>query len=146
MHATEMLKDIPLFKGLPEETLNELEARTTVKRFEDGEVYLNAGQAPKAFCVVLSGEFKFYRVNKAGKEQVFGYAQVPMMCSVSPALTDPYKSVPGETAWRERSTSKSLEDRPCRQSVRVMHREPQLAVAILQASRARRYSDDARPG
>ena len=48
MHATEMLRDIPLFKGLSEDTLNELEARTSIKRFEDGEVYLNAGQAPKA--------------------------------------------------------------------------------------------------
>lgn len=29
MHTTDTLKDIPMFKGLPEETLNQLEARTS---------------------------------------------------------------------------------------------------------------------
>ena len=93
MHATEMLRDIPLLRGLSEETLSELEGRATIKRLEEGEVYLNAGQPPKAFCVVLSGQLKFYRVNKAGKEQVFGYAKPHDVFGLS-SLTDPYKTVP----------------------------------------------------
>lgn len=136
MHATEMLRDIPLFKGLSDDTLSDLEARTTVKRLEDGEVYLNAGQPPKAFCVVLSGQLKFFRVNKAGKEQVFGYARPHDVFGLT-SLTDPYKSVP--VNCQARSVTEIAEvDLPAIRE--LMHREPQFAVAILK-EQSKRYSD-----
>ncbi|MCA8937074.1 MAG: Crp/Fnr family transcriptional regulator [Planctomycetes bacterium] len=136
MHATEMLRDIPLFKGLSEETLTELEGRTNIKRLEEGEVYLNAGQPPKAFCVVLSGQLKFYRVNRAGKEQVFGYARPHDVFGLT-SLTDPYKSVPMNCL--SRSTTEIAEiDLPLIRE--LMHREPQFAVAILK-EQSKRYSD-----
>ena len=136
MHATEMLRDIPLFKSLSEDALNELEARTSVKRLEDGEVYLTAGQPPKAFCVVLSGQLKFYRVNKAGKEQVFGYARPNEVFGLS-SLTDPYKTVPVNCISRA-ATEVAEIDLPAIRD--VMQREPQLAVAILK-EQSKRYSD-----
>lgn len=135
MHATEMLRDIPLFKGLSDDALAELEARSSVKRLEDGEVYLNAGQPPKAFCVVLSGQLKFYRVNKAGKEQVFGYAKPHEVFGLS-SLTDPYRTVPVNCISRA-STEIAEIDLPAMRE--VMHREPQLAVAILK-EQSKRYS------
>lgn len=135
MHATEMLREIPLFKGLPEETLTELESHSSVNRLEDGEVYINAGQPPKAFCVVLSGQLKFYRINKAGKEQVFGYARPHDVFGLT-SLTDPYKSVPVNCMARQ--TTEVIEiDLPTIRE--VMHREPQLAVAILK-EQSRRYA------
>ncbi|MCB9892941.1 MAG: Crp/Fnr family transcriptional regulator [Planctomycetes bacterium] len=133
MHATEMLKDIPLFKGLSEDTLNELEARTSLKRLEDGEVYLNAGQPPKAFCVVLSGQLKFYRVNKAGKEQVFGYAKPHDVFGLS-SLTDPYKTVPVNCISRATTEVAEIDLPAIRE---IMHREPALAVAILKEQNKR---------
>jgi len=136
MHTAEMLRDIPLFKGLSDETLSELEARTAVKRLEDGEVYLNAGQPPKAFCVVLSGQLKFYRVNKAGKEQVFGYAKPNDVFGLS-SLTDPYRTVPVSCISRANTEIAEI-DLPAMRE--IMHREPQLAVAILK-EQSRRYSD-----
>lgn len=136
MHATEMLRDIPLFKGLSETTLNELEARTSIKRFEDGEVYLNAGQAPKAFCVVLTGQFKFYRVNKAGKEQVFGYAKPNDVFGLT-SLTDPYRQFPVNCIAKSNTEVAEIDLPSIRE---IMHREPQLAVAILR-EQSKRYSD-----
>jgi CRP-like cAMP-binding protein len=137
MHATQTLRDIPLFKGLSEDTLAELEARTTVKRLEDGEVYLNAGQPPKAFCVILSGQFKFYRVNKAGKEQVFGYGKPADVFGLS-ALTDPYRAAPVNVIARANHTEVAEIDLPAIRE--IMHREPQLAIAIL-TEQSKRYSD-----
>ena len=136
MHATEMLRDIPLLRGLSEETLSELEGRATIKRLEEGEVYLNAGQPPKAFCVVLSGQLKFFRVNKAGKEQVFGYARPHDVFGLT-SLTDPYKSVPVNCLARSVTEIAEIDLPAIRE---LMHREPQLAVAILK-EQSKRYSD-----
>jgi CRP-like cAMP-binding protein len=136
MHATEMLRDIPLFKGLPEDALNTLESRTTIKRLEDGEVYLSAGKTPKAFCVVLSGQLKFFRVNKAGKEQVFGYTGPNDVFGLT-SLTDPYRTFPVNCMSRQNT---EIAEIPLTVIREVMHREPQLAVAILR-EQSKRYSD-----
>lgn len=136
MHTTDTLKDIPIFKGLPEETLNQLEARTSIKRLEDGEVYMNAGQPPKAFCVVLSGQLKFYRVNKAGKEQVFGYAKPHEAFGLS-SLTDPYKTVAVNCISRASTEIAEIDLAAIRE---IMHREPKLAVAILK-EQTKRFSN-----
>ena len=137
MHATEILRDIPLFKGLSEDTLAELEAKTTVKRLEDGEMYIGAGQTPKAFYVVLSGQLKFYRVNKAGKEQVFGYGKPNDVFGLS-ALTDAYRAAPVDCISRASNTEIAEIDL---NTVRdLMHREARLAVAVL-AEQSRAYSD-----
>lgn len=135
MHTTDTLKGIPLFKELSDETLSELEARASIKRLEDGEVYMNAGQPPKAFCVVLSGQLKFYRVNKAGKEQVFGYAKPFEVFGLS-SLTDPYKTVAVNCISRATTEIVEIDLASIRE---IMHREPKLAVAILK-EQSKRYS------
>jgi CRP-like cAMP-binding protein len=135
MHTTELLRDIPLFKGLPEEVLSRLEGAATLKRLDDGEIHVAAGQPPRAFCVVLTGQLKFYRVNKAGKEQVFGYARPGSVFGLT-SLTDPYRPVPVNSMAR--MTTEIIEiDLPVIRE--VMHREPALAVAILK-EQSRRYS------
>jgi CRP/FNR family transcriptional regulator len=135
MHATEMLRDIPLFKGLSEETLGQLESATSVKRLEDGEVYITAGQPPKAFCVVLSGQLKFYRVNKAGKEQVFGYGRPGDVFGLT-SLTDAYR--PAAVNCMARMTTELIEiELPVIRD--VMQRDNALAIAILR-EQSKRYS------
>lgn len=135
MHATEMLKEIPLFKGLSDDTVSRLEAAASVKRLEDGEVYLATGQPPRAFCVVLSGQLKFYRVNKAGKEQVFGYARPHDVFGLT-SLTDPHKA--SHVDCQARMTTEVIEiELPVIRE--LMHREPALAVAILK-EQSKRYS------
>lgn len=136
MHATEMLKDIPLFKGLSENALNQLESAASLKRLEENEAYIASGQPPRAFCVVLSGQLKFYRVNKAGKEQVFGYARPHDVFGLT-SLTDPYKPVP--VNCMARSTTEVIEiELPVMRE--LMHREPALAVAILK-EQSKRYAN-----
>ncbi len=135
MHATEMLRDIPLFKGLSEETLGQLESATNLKRLDDGEVYITAGQPTRSFCVVLSGQLKFYRVNRAGKEQIFGYGRPGDVFGLT-SLTDPYK--PAAVNCMARMTTELLEiELPVMRD--AMQRDPALAVAILR-EQSRRYS------
>ncbi|MHC4839753.1 MAG: Crp/Fnr family transcriptional regulator, partial [Planctomycetota bacterium] len=93
MHTTQVLRDIPLFRGLSEESLQRLEANTTVRSIEEGEVYLTAGQPPRGFQVVLSGLLKMYRINRAGKEQIFGYARPNDVFGIV-FISDPYRMMP----------------------------------------------------
>jgi CRP-like cAMP-binding protein len=92
MHSTEALGDMRLFKGLPEKLVSYLENHSTFRRLEEGEFLFKAGEVPRAFVVVVSGQLKFSRTNKAGKEQVFSYAQTGDVCGL-PALTDPYRAL-----------------------------------------------------
>lgn len=135
MHATEMIKEIHLFKGLSEDVLNRLESRARVRRLEEGETYLSAGQPPRAFCVVLNGQLKFYRVNKAGKEQVFGYAGPHDVFGLT-SLTNPYRAMPVSCIARTATEIAEIDLPSIRE---LMHREPALAVAIL-TEQGKRYS------
>jgi CRP-like cAMP-binding protein len=127
MQATESLKDVPLFKGLSEDTLYQLESSATLRRIDDGEVYLSAGQPFRAFCVVVSGQLKLYRINRAGKEQIFGYVRANDVFG-TPALTDPFKASPFNVVAR--MTSEILEiDLPMIRD--LMQRDAALTVALL---------------
>lgn len=135
MHATSTLRDIPLFRGISDETLGQLENATRVKRLEDGEVYLNAGQSPRAFCVVVSGQLKFYRINRAGKEQVFGYARTGDVFGLT-ALTDPYR--PASVNCLARVTTEIVEiDLPTMRN--ALQNDAALALAVLN-EQSKRYS------
>jgi CRP/FNR family transcriptional regulator len=135
MHATEMLKDIPLFRGISDDVLNQLESASRLKRLEDGEIYIQAGQPPRAFCVILSGQVKFYRVNRSGKEQIFGYGRPADVFGLT-SLTDPYK--PAAVNCMARMTTEILEiDLPIMRE--LMQRDPNLTMAILR-EQSRRYS------
>jgi CRP-like cAMP-binding protein len=135
MQTTELLRDIPLFKGLSEESLNRLEAASTLRRLEKHEMLLAAGQPPQAFSVVLTGQIKFFRINRAGKEQVFGYASPGSIFGLT-SLTDPYRPVPVNSMARMVSEIIEIELPVMRD---VLHREPSLAIAVLK-EQSRRYS------
>jgi CRP-like cAMP-binding protein len=133
--TADMIRQIPHFKGLPEQTLNRLEGATRARNLAEGEIYTAAGKVHKAFCVVLAGQLKFYRVNRAGKEQVFGFAGPNDVFGLT-SLTDPYR--PTVVACMARIASEILEI-DLRVVREEMHRDPALAVAILK-EQSRRYS------
>ena len=127
MHATEVLRDIPLFKTLSDAGLSKLEARTSVRRVEEGETYIASGDAQKAFAVVLAGQFKVYRVNDAGKEQIFAYARPGEVLGIGP-ITDPYRTAYANCTARVATEVAEIDYASLRE---VIASEPRFAVAML---------------
>jgi CRP/FNR family transcriptional regulator len=74
MNSTDSLGQIALFRGLSERALAKLEAASTFRRIEESETYFRGTDNPRHVSIVVSGQLKLYRVNRAGKEQVFLYA------------------------------------------------------------------------
>lgn len=139
MQATEMLRNVPIFRSLSDDVLNQLESRAHAKRIEEGEAWLTSGQAPRTCCVVLSGQMKLYRINRAGKEQVFAYLKPGDVFGLT-ALTDPQAAstvgavarVPSEIAEVDMNALRDL-----------LKREPSFLMAVLaeQSRRLRQMTD-----
>ncbi len=127
MHATELLRDVSLFKNLSDDTINLLESRLNVKRVEEGESLLAAGSTPRTCWVVLSGQIKLYRVNRAGKEQVFAYLKPGDVFGLS-VLTDPNSPMTMGAVARASSEIAELDLNVLRD---VLKREPAFALAAL---------------
>jgi CRP/FNR family transcriptional regulator len=127
MHSTESLGEMRLFKGLPERLVSYLENHSTFRRIEEGEFLFKAGDVPRAFVVVVAGQLKFSRTNKAGKEQVFGYAQAGDVCGLA-ALTDPYRPWATDAVARASSEVIEIELSVLRDK---LHSENALAMAVL---------------
>ncbi|MBX3474467.1 MAG: Crp/Fnr family transcriptional regulator [Planctomycetes bacterium] len=127
MHATELLRDVPLFKSLSDDYVNQLETRVVVKRIEEGESLLAAGSVPKTCWVVLTGQVKLYRVNRAGKEQVFAYLKPGEVFGLS-ALTDPSAPVTMGAVARASSEIAEIDAGLLRDALK---REPAFALAVL---------------
>jgi CRP/FNR family transcriptional regulator, dissimilatory nitrate respiration regulator len=127
MHSTESLGEMRLFKGLPERLVSYLENHSTFRRIEEGEFLFKAGDVPRSFVVVVAGQLKFSRTNKAGKEQVFGYAQSGDVCGLS-ALTDPYRPCATDAIARASSEVIEIELSVLRDK---LHSENALAMAVL---------------
>lgn len=127
MHSTDSLGEIPLFKGLPEKVLAKLEGHSSIKRIEEGETYFRVGDLPRHLAIVVSGQLKAYRVNKAGKEQVFGYAQPHDVIGIV-ALTDPYRASLVDCVARASTEVVEIELATLRE---IMKSEPQLSVALM---------------
>lgn len=139
MHATELLRDVPLFKNLSDDVVNQLESRVVVKRVEEGESLLAAGTVPRTCWVVLSGQVKLYRVNRAGKEQVFAYLKPGEVFGLS-VLTDPNGTMPMGAVARASSEIAEIDLNLLRD---VLKREPAFALSVLseQTRRLRQMTD-----
>jgi CRP/FNR family transcriptional regulator len=139
MQATELLRDVPLFRNLSDDVTGQLENRATIKRLEEGETYFQAGQAPRNVSVVLTGQVKLYRVNRAGKEQVFAYLKPGDVFGLS-VLTDPSAALPMSAVARAHSEVAELDVNIMRDALK---REPQFMLAVLgeQSRRLRKMTD-----
>jgi CRP-like cAMP-binding protein len=61
---------IHLFKGLPEEHLNDLANILTEQVFRKGQLIFSEGDAATGFYVVIAGRVKIYKLSVEGKEQI----------------------------------------------------------------------------
>jgi CRP-like cAMP-binding protein len=80
----EFLANIQLWKGLPEDQLNDLAKIAISQHYPKGQVIFEDGDEGKGFFVVKSGRIKVYKISADGKEQIlhfFGsgehFAEVP---------------------------------------------------------------------
>lgn len=127
MHSTESLGTTRLFKGLPEKLVTHFENHSTFRRLDEGEYYFKTGDAPRAFAVVVSGQLKIHRTNKAGKEQVFAYAQAGDVIGLG-ALTDPYRACAMDCVARAATEIIEIDINVMREK---MHSDATLANAII---------------
>jgi CRP/FNR family transcriptional regulator len=67
---TDILSDIPLFNGLPDDQLNAIRQIAVEKKVNKGEAIFSEGDEGKGFFVVLDGRVKIYKVSTEGKEQI----------------------------------------------------------------------------
>ena len=73
-----IISDIPLFSGLPEDQLRSIKQIAVEKKVNKGETIFSEGDEGKGFYVVLEGRVKIYKVSAEGKEQIlhiFGQGQ-----------------------------------------------------------------------
>jgi CRP/FNR family transcriptional regulator len=63
-------KKSPLFSGLGEREITELEAISTSKRYPSGALIFSEDEEARGFYVVMSGRVKIYKLSPEGKEQI----------------------------------------------------------------------------
>ena len=88
-----IISNIPLFKGLPQSQLEEIEKIAVKKNFKKGDLIFSENDEGNGFYIVASGRVKIYKVSLEGKEQIlhiFGqgepFGEVPVFSgSVFPA-------------------------------------------------------------
>jgi len=70
MDITEQLAGTPLFRGLPDEHVDELRSIVVSQTVKRGETIFMEGEAGHGFYVVSSGKVKVSKISFAGKEQI----------------------------------------------------------------------------
>lgn len=70
MKVIDVLAATPLFAGLPEGQLGELEAIAVDQSFKRGQTLFSEGSEATGFYVIASGRIKIYKLSIEGKEQI----------------------------------------------------------------------------
>jgi len=85
MELVQMVADIPLFKGLPKEQLDEVVNSMADQTFDRGQTVLSEGEAAEGFFVLVQGKVKIFKLSTEGKEQILhfvgpgeSFGEVPM--------------------------------------------------------------------
>ncbi|PID73376.1 MAG: transcriptional regulator [Desulfobacterales bacterium] len=85
MNKIEFLRQIPLFRGLPDADLEKMAAMQREREFPPGTLIFSDGDKAGGFYAVVSGQVKVYKMSDEGKEQilhVFGpgapFGEVPV--------------------------------------------------------------------
>jgi len=80
-----MVADIPLFKGLAKEQLDEVVNSIADQTFDRGQTVLSEGEAAEGFFVLVQGKVKIFKLSTEGKEQILhfvgqgeSFGEVPM--------------------------------------------------------------------
>ena len=85
MELVQMVADIPLFKGLRREQLDEVVNSMADQTFDRGQTVLSEGEAAEGFFVLVHGKVKIFKLSTEGKEQILhfvgpgeSFGEVPM--------------------------------------------------------------------
>lgn len=78
------LKDIPLFKGLPQQELAAVRSCLTEKSFTKGEVLFLEGKCCERVFIVRSGRVKLFRTASSGREQILESLGPGDTCACNP--------------------------------------------------------------
>jgi CRP-like cAMP-binding protein len=85
MELVQMVADIPLFKGLPKEQLDEVVNSMADQTFDRGQTVLSEGEVAEGFFVLVQGKVKIFKLSTEGKEQILhfvgpgeSFGEVPM--------------------------------------------------------------------
>lgn len=73
-----IVPEIPLFSGLPENQLDAIKEIAVERQFNKGEIIFSEGDDGQGFFVIAEGRVKIYKVSTDGKEQIlhiFGRGQ-----------------------------------------------------------------------
>ncbi len=66
----EILKKSPLFSGLTDQEIGQIEAIGITKKYVKGELIFSEGEKATGFFVNLSGQVKVYKLSADGREQI----------------------------------------------------------------------------
>ncbi len=66
----EFLSNIKLWRGLPEEQVDQLAKIAIAQTYTKGEIIFQAGDEGSGFFIVVSGRIKVYKTSVEGKEQI----------------------------------------------------------------------------
>lgn len=80
------VKDIPLFRGLPDTELAFIQTHLHEKSFDKGEVLFYEGKPCERVFVVRSGRVKLYRMAASGKEQILETLGPGDTCACNPGV------------------------------------------------------------
>ena len=69
MDILEQMRDVALFRGVPEERLRYLAERATYRVIKPGEMVVGETDYVRAFYILVSGQMKLYKSSPEGKEQ-----------------------------------------------------------------------------
>jgi CRP-like cAMP-binding protein len=70
VNTEQILKKCPLFSGLEDREIAEIEAISTSKRYSRGALIFSEDEETTGFFVVVSGKVKIYKLSLEGKEQI----------------------------------------------------------------------------
>jgi CRP-like cAMP-binding protein len=70
MHIEAVLKRCPLFSGLEDREIAEIQAISASKRYPKGTVIFSEDEEAKGFFVLISGRVKVFKLSPEGKEQI----------------------------------------------------------------------------
>ena len=66
----DIISNCPLFEGLPEKQIEDIQYITIEKKYSKGEIIFAEGDDGNGFFIVADGRVKIYKVSMEGKEQI----------------------------------------------------------------------------
>lgn len=75
MAIIDLIRNIPLFDGLPAKQLTELTGIIVEQKYERKEVVFSEGDEASGFYVLISGRIKIFKLSLEGKEQILHFIE-----------------------------------------------------------------------